>query len=140
MVAVERVKSGSKFEDMFKFSRLVKVDRWVYSSNTAGRNYQTREMSEDVRQQAHQALSNLEGALAAVGAKLSDTVRFHVAVAMPEYLDAVLETIAERVGGNDPAHTIAIGPLPHPEMKLELALIAYIRDPETPDVVTKVTV
>lgn len=140
MVAVERVKSGSKFEDMFKFSRLVKVDRWIYSSNTAGRNYQTRYMSEDVREQAHQALSNLEGALAAVGAKLTDTVRYHIAVAAPEYLEAVMEVIAERTGGNDPAHTIAIGPLPHPEMKLELALIAYIRDPETPDVVTQVTV
>lgn len=140
MVAVERIKSGSKFEDMFKFSRLVKVDRWIYSSNTAGRNYQTRYMSEDVREQAHQALSNLEGALAAVGAKLTDTVRYHIAVAAPEYLEAVMEVIAERTGGNDPAHTIAIGPLPHPEMKLELALIAYIRDPETPDVVTQVKV
>lgn len=140
MVAVERIKSGSKFEDMFKFSRLVKVDRWIYSSNTAGRNYQTRYMSEDVREQAHQALSNLEGALAAFGAKLTDTVRYHIAVAAPEYLEAVMEVIAERTGGNDPAHTIAIGPLPHPEMKLELALIAYIRDPETPDVVTQVKV
>jgi enamine deaminase RidA (YjgF/YER057c/UK114 family) len=140
MVAVERVKSGSKFEDLFKFSRLVKVDRWVYSSNTAGRNYQTRFMSDDVREQAHQALSNLEGALAGVGAKLSDTVRFHISVDTPATLEPVLEVIAERVGGNDPGHTISIGPLPHAEMKLELALIAYIRDPETPDVVTKVTV
>lgn len=140
MVAVERVKSGSKYEDLFKFSRLVKVDRWIYSSNTAGRNYQTREMPDDVRQQAHQALNNLEGALAGVGAKLSDTVRFHISVATPEDLEPVLEVIAERVGGNDPGHTIGIGPLPHAEMKLELALIAYIRDPDTPDVVTKVTV
>jgi 2-iminobutanoate/2-iminopropanoate deaminase len=140
MVAVERVKSGSKFEDLFKFSRLVKVGNWIYSSNTAGRNYQTREISSDVRTQAHQALDNLSGALASLDARLSDTVRFHISVDSPENLEPVLEVIAERVGGNDPAHTIAIGPLPHAEMKLELALIAYIRDPETPDVVTHVTV
>lgn len=140
MVAVERVKSGSKYEDLFKFSRLVKVGNWVYSSNTAGRNYQTREMSPDVRKQAHQALDNLSGALAGVGARLSDTVRFHVSVATREDLEPVLEVIAERVGGNDPAHTIAIGTQPHAEMKLELAVIAYIRDPDTPDVVTQVTV
>ncbi|KKB12712.1 hypothetical protein VE25_05605 [Devosia geojensis] len=140
MVAVERVKSGSKYEEMFKFSRLVKVGNWIYSSNTAGRNYETREMSPDVTRQAHQALDNLSGALAAVGARLSDTVRFHVSVGSPEDLEPVLAVIAERVEANDPAHTIAIGPLPHAEMKLELALIAYIRDPETPDVVTRVTV
>ena len=140
MVAVERVKSGSKFEDLFKFSRLVKVGNWIYSSNTAGRNYQTREISPDVTRQAHQALDNLSGALAAVGAKLSDTVRFHVSVDSPENLEPVLAVIAERVEANDPAHTIAIGPLPNTEMKLELALIAYIRDPETPDTVTHVTV
>ncbi|SFZ85918.1 Enamine deaminase RidA, house cleaning of reactive enamine intermediates, YjgF/YER057c/UK114 family [Devosia enhydra] len=140
MVAVERVKSGSKYEDLFKFSRLVKVGNWVYSSNTAGRNYQTREISPDVRKQAHQALDNLSGALAGVGARLSDTVRFHISVATREDLEPVLEVIAERVGGNDPAHTIAIGTQPHEEMKLELAVIAYIRDPDTPDVVTRVTV
>ncbi|WP_158626074.1 Rid family hydrolase [Arsenicitalea aurantiaca] len=140
MAVVERVKSGSKYEDMFKFSRLVKVDNWIYSSNTAGRNYKTREMSEDVRKQAHQALDNLEGALGGLGAKLSDTVRFHIAVATPADLEPVLEVIAERVGGNDPAHTIAIGPMPHPEMKLEIALIAYLRDPATPDIETKVAV
>ncbi|WP_172121995.1 Rid family hydrolase [Devosia sp. 919] len=140
MTVVERVKSGSKYEDMFKFSRLVKVDNWIYSSNTAGRNYQTREMSPDTVKQAHQALDNLSGALAGVGAKLSDTVRFHIAVRSPEDLEPVLAVIAERVEANDPAHTISIGPMPHEEMKLEIAVIAYIRDPATPDIVTKVTV
>ncbi|MBM6595129.1 Rid family hydrolase [Microvirga pudoricolor] len=135
-----RVKSGSKFEDLYKFSRLVKVDNWIYSSNTAGRNYQTREISSHTSEQAHQALSNLEKSLASLGAKLSDVVRFHVSVATPDDLDPVLKAIADRVGANDPAHTIAIGPLPQPEMKLELAIIAYKRDPNVPDVVHSITV
>lgn len=140
MAVVERVKSGSKFEELYCFSRLVKVENWIYSSNTAGRNYQTREMSEDVAAQATQALNNLEGALHAVGASLQDTVRFTVCVGHPDDLGAVLATIADRIRGIDPAHTIHIGPLPHPEMKVELALVAYKRDPATPDIVTSVTV
>lgn len=140
MAAVERVKSGSKFEDQFCFSRLVKADNWIYSSNTAGRNYQTREMAEDPAAQATQALNNLEGALRAVGAALSDTVRFTVCVSAPEHLEPVLAVIADRIRGSDPAHTIHIGPMPHPEMKVELALVAYIRDKATPDIVTAVKV
>ncbi|WP_279483975.1 Rid family hydrolase [Aureimonas sp. SK2] len=138
MTVVERVKSGSPYEDRFKFSRLVKAGNWIYSSNTAGRNYKTREMPKDPAGQAHQALDNLSGALAGVGAKLSDTVRFHISVASPDDLEPVLAVIAERVPENDPAHTIAIGPQPHPEMRLELAITAFIRDPASPDVVTKV--
>lgn len=140
MAAVVRVKSGSKFEDRFKFARLVKVGNWIYSSNTAGRNYQTREIAPDAAGQAHQALDNLSNALAAVGAKLSDTVRFHISVGVPEDLEPILTVIAQRLKENDPAHTIAIGPQPNPEMKLELALVAYVRDPAVPDAVTNVTV
>ena len=132
MNPVVRVKSGSEFEEIYKFSRLVKVENWIYSSNTAGRNYQTREISADTSGQAHQALSNLENALASLGARLSDVVRFHISVGTPEDLDPVLRAIAERVGGNDPAHTIAIGPLPMPEMKVEIAIIAYVRTPARP--------
>ena len=140
MTEVTRIKSGSKFEDLFCFSRLVKADRWVYSSNTAGRNYQTREMSPDTAAQANQALDNLAGALAGVGATLADTVRFDVCVATPDDLEIVLGVIADRIRGHDPAHTIHIGPMPNAEMKVELALVAFIRDPQTPDVVKSVTV
>lgn len=140
MAVVERVKSGSKFEELYCFSRIVKVEKWIYSSNTAGRNYQTREMAEDVAAQATQALDNLEGALKAVGSSLQDTVRFTVCVGSRDDLGAVLATIADRIRGIDPAHTIHIGPLPHPEMRVELALVAYQRDPATPDIVTAVTV
>jgi len=140
MSEVLRVKSGSKFEELFCFSRLVKVDRWIYSSNTAGRNYQSREMSPDTAAQANQALDNLAGALAGVGASLHDTVRFDVNVATQDDLEIVLGVIADRIRGSDPAHTIHIGTMPHPEMKLELALVAFIRDPATPDVVKSVTV
>lgn len=140
MAVVERVKSGSPFEEKFCFSRLVKADNWIYSSNTAGRNYQTRAMAESAADQAGQALDNLDGALKALGASLQDTVRFTVCVSAPEHLEPVLAVIADRIRGVDPAHTIHIGPMPNPEMKLELAIVAYVRDPATPDVVTTVTV
>lgn len=140
MTEVVRVKSGSKFEELFCFSRLVKVDRWIYSSNTAGRNYQTREMSPDTAAQANQALDNLAGALAGVDATLNDTIRFDISVASPEDLEIVLGVIADRIRGSDPAHTIHIGAMPHPEMKVELALVSFIRDQATPDIVKSVTV
>ena len=72
---VIKVKSGSIFEDKESYSRLVAVDNWIFVSNTAGRNYKTREMSTDAVEQARQCFANIEGALASVNASLADVVR-----------------------------------------------------------------
>lgn len=140
MAPVVRVKSGSKFEDMYAYSRLVEADGWIYSSNTAGRNYQTRELAPDAAGQASKALDNLENAMAALNAKLSDIVRIQVTVDCFENVDPVMKTIAERVRGNDPGHTVIISALPDKALKVELAIVAYKRDPGVPDEVRRVTV
>lgn len=68
MVEVIKVKSGSLYETKESYSRIVAVDNWIYVSNTAGRNYKTREMSTDPVEQATQCFNNIERALASVGA------------------------------------------------------------------------
>ena len=63
MVKITKVKSGSIFETKESYSRIVAVDNWIFVSNTAGRNYRTREMSDDPVEQARQCFHNIEGAL-----------------------------------------------------------------------------
>ncbi|MBX3566607.1 MAG: RidA family protein [Rhizobiaceae bacterium] len=135
-----RVKSGSKFEDLYKYSRILKTDGWIYSSNTSGRNFATREMVESAVGQTEQSLKTLRTALAAVDADLGDVVQFGICVAERDDLDDVMTTIARHIDGNDPTHTIHIGPLPQPEMKVELSIIAKVRDKSAADKVLHVTV
>jgi enamine deaminase RidA (YjgF/YER057c/UK114 family) len=74
MTKIIKLKTGSPFEDQASYSRLVVVDNWIYVSNTAGRNPQTKLIPEDILEQTHQVFANIETALAAVDASLADVV------------------------------------------------------------------
>ena len=62
---IVKVKSGSLYETKESYSRIVAVGDWIFVSNTAGRNYKTREMSPDPVEQAKQCFDNVEAALKA---------------------------------------------------------------------------
>ncbi len=96
MVEVIKVKSGSLYEEKESYSRIVAVDNWIYVSNTAGRNYKTREMSTDPVEQAKQCFSNIEGALKSVGASLADVVMSTVYIPNPEDAPTVMAYVGER--------------------------------------------
>jgi enamine deaminase RidA (YjgF/YER057c/UK114 family) len=122
---VVKVKSGSLYEDRESYSRVVAVDNWVFVSNTAGRNYRTREMSTDAVEQAKQCLRNIEGALAAVGATLADVVRSRVVIPNVADAPAVMAFIGEKFRGIDPASTVTCPPLGGPDYKVEIEVTAY---------------
>ena len=60
MTRIVKVKTGSKFEEIGSYSRLVAVDDWIYVSNTAGRNPETKEIAEDLLEQTQQVFTNIE--------------------------------------------------------------------------------
>lgn len=125
MVDVIKVKSGSVFEEKESYSRAVVVNDWIFVSNTAGRNYKTREMSTDPVEQAKQCFNNIERALDAVGASLADVVMSTVYI--PNVADAptVMAYVGERFKGIDPARTVLCTPLGAPEFKVEIEVTAH---------------
>lgn len=124
-VKITKVKSGSIFEEKESYSRIVAVDDWIFVSNTAGRNYKTREMSADPVEQAKQCFNNIEGALASVGSRLEDVVMSTVII--PNVADApsVMAYVGERFRGIDPARTVTCAPLGAADFKVEIEVTAY---------------
>lgn len=125
MVEVIKVKSGSLYEEKESYSRIVAVDNWIFVSNTAGRNYKTREMSTDPVEQAKQSLSNVEGALKSVGASLADVIMSTVYIPNPEDAPSVMAYVGERFKGIDPARTVLCSPLGNTDFKVEIEVTAY---------------
>lgn len=125
MARITKVKSGSPFEERESYSRIVAVDDWIFVSNTAGRNYQTREMSTDAAEQIRQALANVSGALESVGSSLADVVRSRVTIPHPEDAAEVMQAVGEAFRGIDPASTVLCSPLGAPEYKAEIEITAY---------------
>ncbi|MGO7761446.1 RidA family protein [Rhizobium ruizarguesonis] len=125
MPKVTKVKSGSIYEEKESYSRVVAVDNWVFVSNTAGRNYKTREMSADPVEQAKQCFKNIEGALASVGATLADVVRSRVVIPNVEDAPAVMAFVGEKFRNIDPCSTVTCPPLGGPDLRVEIEVTAY---------------
>lgn len=125
MTNVVKVKTGSKFEELGAYSRLVAVDNLIFVSLTAGRNPDTKLIPGDLAEQTRQVLRNIEAALFAVGASLADVVAARVFVQFREDVDAVMAAYAERMRGINPTLTLTCPPLGSDEYKVEIEVTAY---------------
>ena len=125
MTKVIKVKSGSKFEDIASYSRLVAVDNHIYISNTAGRHPETKEIPEDLTEQSLQVIDNIERALIAAGSCLADIVAIRVFVPNPADADAVGAVLGDKFRGIDPACTLTCSPLGSDAYKMEMDATAY---------------
>lgn len=129
MTSIERtivkVKTGSLYEEKRSYSRAVVLDNWIMISNTAGRDYQTRAISEDAKEQTEQCFKNIEGVLAEVGSELADVVRIRVAIPDLDFKEDVMAVVARKFKGIDPASTVTATPLAGPEYKVEIEMTAF---------------
>ena len=121
---VIKLKSGSIYEDKRNYSRAVAVGDVIYVSNCAGRNYQTREMSDDAGEQTRQCFRNIAGALQALQASLQDIVRIRVAIPDVAHREAVMDVVGEHLQGIDPALTVTATPLMAADYKVEIEVTA----------------
>jgi enamine deaminase RidA (YjgF/YER057c/UK114 family) len=129
-----KVKSGSKYEDLLSYSRLVVAGDMIYVPHAAGRNCRTREIAPDARGQAEQASRNVEGALASVGTSLRGGVQVRAFVPDISDREALREIVGAKFRGIDPANTTVCTPLGKPEMKFEIEVTAYRRrNPDEPE-------
>ncbi|TPE54435.1 RidA family protein [Maribrevibacterium harenarium] len=125
MAKITKVKTGSQFEEIASYSRVVAVDNWIFVSNTAGRNPVTKTIPEDVLEQTEQVFENIETALQAVGASLKDVVMSRVFIQNPEDTPSVMEFIGKKFRGVDPTTTVTCPPLGSTVYKVELEVTAY---------------
>jgi 2-iminobutanoate/2-iminopropanoate deaminase len=129
---IVKVKSGSKYEELFSYSRLVVAGDFIFVSNTAGRDYGTGALPNDARRQAEQCVRNIQAALGAVGASLANVVATKVYVPDAADLPQVAEILGAAFKGIDPASTITCTPLGETELKVEMEVTAYSKRGETP--------
>ncbi|MBS0477316.1 MAG: RidA family protein [Proteobacteria bacterium] len=125
MVEIVKLKTGSRYEDLASYSRLVRVDNLIFVSNTAGRNPVTQEIPEDAAEQTEQVLANIERALSAVDASLGDVVASRIFIQNPADTPAIMAVIGERFRGVDPAMTLTCPPLSSAVYKVEIEVTAY---------------
>ncbi|MCI1018671.1 RidA family protein [Microbacterium sp. C5A9] len=121
---ITSVKSGSKFETLASYSRAVAIGDWIFVSNTAGIDYETRTLPDTAAEQLRLAIATVARALAAVDSSLSDVVRIQVFVPDASDQDETIEVLGELFRGIDPALTMTRSPLAG-EYKAEIEVTAH---------------
>lgn len=118
------ISSGSSFEADIGYSRAVVDGDWVFVSGTTGFDYDAMTISADVREQAEQAMCNIDRALAQAGCSLADVVR--VRYILPDAADfpACWPVLRRRFGEIRPAATMIAAGLADPRMKIEIEVTA----------------
>jgi len=122
---IEHVFTESKMEKELGYCRACIVDGWIFVSGTAGTNYKTGEMPEDIETQTRQMLDNLENALKAAGSGWQDVVKRAIYIGDPKDTMKVYAIICERTKHLvTPASQGFAVTFLNPRIKVEMTLIA----------------
>jgi enamine deaminase RidA (YjgF/YER057c/UK114 family) len=112
------------------YSRAVRVGRFVHVSGTAGTNQDGSVAGPNAYQQARKALENIESALQAAGASMTDVVRTRIYVTDITQWEEIGRAHAEYFHEVRPAATmVEVRRLITPEMLVEIEAEAILDEP-----------
>jgi enamine deaminase RidA (YjgF/YER057c/UK114 family) len=118
------ISSGSPFEAAIGYSRAVVDGPWIFVSGTTGFDYRTMTISEDVAEQAEQALRNIGEALSQAGSSYADVVRVRYILPNATDFESCWPILRRYLGEVRPAATMIQAGLSDPRMKIEIEATA----------------
>jgi enamine deaminase RidA (YjgF/YER057c/UK114 family) len=121
---VQRISSGSPFENDMAYSRAVVDGDWVFVSGTTGFDYKTMTISDDPGAQTEQCFKNIAWALEQAGASLKNIVRVHYILPNAADFPACWPAMRKYLGDVKPAATMFSAGLADPRMKIEIEVTA----------------
>ena len=119
------ISTGSVYETRYAYSRAVVQGEFCFVAGTIGLDYATRTVPESVEDQARNALSTIERALAEAGFSMADVVRTVIHLPNPADHPRIAEALQEAFGTIRPANTTVCTPLLDPAWKIEIEVTAY---------------
>ena len=118
------ISSGSEFEQKIGYSRAVVAGQMIFVSGTTGYNYDTMTISDDVAEQAGQALANIDAALKKANSSIKDVVRVTYILPNGEDFELCWPVLRKYFGETRPAATMISAKLLNTQMKIEIEVTA----------------
>mmetsp|Transcript_8869 Transcript_8869/g.11083 ORF Transcript_8869/g.11083 Transcript_8869/m.11083 type:complete len:128 (+) Transcript_8869:2768-3151(+) len=123
----KHITSDSKFEVEIAYSRAVVVGQMIFVSGTTGYDYNTMEISDNVIDQAGQAIRNIESALVNAGSCLLEVVKVTYILADANEFEKCWPTLKKYFGNIRPAATMISANLLDKNMNIEIEVTALKR-------------
>ena len=124
------ISSGSAFEKVAGYSRVVVDGEWVFVAGTTGFDYAAMSISSDLAEQVHQTFRNVASALKQAGASLADVVRVNYIIPRAKDWAEIAPILGQYFGDIRPASTAIIAGLIDPRMRIEIEVTARRRAKE----------
>ncbi|MET0988806.1 MAG: RidA family protein [Steroidobacteraceae bacterium] len=118
------ISSGSTFEAQIGYSRAVVAEPWVFVSGTTGFDYATMTIADGIVEQTEQCCRNIEAALRAAGASMSDIVRVTYVVPNAVEFEQCWPVLRQYFGQCRPAAMMISAGLADSRMKIEIEVTA----------------
>lgn len=119
------VSSGSKFEELAGYARVVVDGPWIFVAGTTGFDYATMEIAEDAAEQTEQCFRNIAQAVENAGGSMSDMARIRIYIANRDDFEAICEVVGRHCRPIRPANTTVVCDLVDPRMKVEIEVTLY---------------
>lgn len=119
--------SGSKWEELAGYSRVVVDGDWVFVSGTVGLNPEDNLIAAGFGQQMDQIFINIGAALEKANAEFEDLVRVRCFIVDRKYLAVMSAKLRQQLGHIKPANTTVITQLAVENALIEIEVTALKR-------------
>lgn len=123
----KKISSGSRFEELAKYSRAVLDDDLLIISGTVGADPATGDIPDSALEQARIIFNIIEDTLTQSKMTLNDVLHCRVFLTDVSHLEDVVNVLAEKFDEVRPANTTVICQLPVPKAKVEIEITARKR-------------
>ncbi len=119
------ISSGSSFEAEIGYSRaVVEDDDWIFVSGTTGFDYAAMTIADGLVAQTEQCLVNIQSALQAANAGITDVVRVNYVLAPGNDFRDCWPVLRRWFGDVRPAAMVIMAGLMDPRMRIEIEVTA----------------
>lgn len=121
---MNRISTGSPFEEKLAYSRAVVKGDWCFVSGVTGYDYARMVMPDDAAEQARNCFVTIFAALDEAGFTPADIVRVQYTITEPGLVDVIAPALSDALSAVRPAATMIVAGLIRPEMKVEIEVTA----------------